>query len=1695
MKNLSILFTVFALTAGTVFGQFSTPIRNGELRTDLQTDGNAIVLTPKCGVDTYLDSDTTINNQAYLYPDKAPVSTQTSGALTIGKYYEITTYLGSDDFTNVGAASNASGVVFKATGDTPTNWAGESVVSDITHTVATTSDVAASASKWKEDDVTPDASTLIPISACHTSIATNVAGTGTLNIAAETITVDGRSAISYTQTGCTNPGQTTYYMADADPCASNKILLQTCSYVDPTGFGCGCCPVNINSMKLTVPSGLPSVPSVEGDVLNLLEVNNEVFQDRASGRCCLNNLDLSLKINAPGSTGGLKPGTCVTIASPGSGYSAGPQTVTIGDLCDGGATMSVCLTVDDACGPCVGGLTCLTVSACETNLGNISINDLLDVTGACGSGGQVYVEQVSQIANPDGNAQLSILSFEPLSNFNTCCGVLGSCFSLNYPSADGTQALPLIEIAASITNCACSGGSNSMKYYTPDAKGMSSLEMLSVCQSPSGCGVGSFNTSLNAVTFSGALAPNSCLTVNNVPFTTVDGDLGILSSCAGASWEQKQGFQFPGTTVSSCNRLNSVAYDGTTYVAVGGRPNNYLVAARSTDGGLNWSSGSICTAQALNRPLCGVAGDGCGTFVAVGERGNVIVSTNSGANFNTSTVCGLGTINMEAVLWDGCQFLISGQRWYISPDGLAPWTQITTPSNPRSFDLAYDGTHYVSVGSGGNIYTTADSRVNALNGGTLCGGTSGYVDATCVPTTASCSGTGLTVDITASCGIVTSVDINANGANYVPAEVITITGGAGDATIEVNLVGGLAPNSNWAQKRNNLPAEVITNNFNGVATSGVGNFAAVGNNGKIITSTDNGHTWTVQDSGVTVNLRKIVYDSTNSKYVVVGDEGTTLTSSSPFTSWTEVNAGTTNDLYGIEFDASATEKLIAVGQFHANTDASRSDQGTRYTVQAAPGYCGVGSMCLDNISDPDLCTGYNPLNPAVGECFVANVGSRQPNDWGTGILVPSGYKSGTTVVNGAIINITADGCGVITSATTTYTGGSGFNYQDNYTFNDSEVPFFDQSSFSFNQNDLDFQSRSRSLVTSCVGVGGCGMCISTCYNVVTSSGVTTSPGISYRIPCCGDVTASYNFVGVGIDVEPGLVFNAGYRGFCCNINEHSVELNVPHPCGSNSLDILYSNSGGIPVSCCCVEVGTILSAPTRNVNTNQLNTYDILKARTAAITTCNCALSVGTEIHAVEVDGSGSQLVFEANSGATDGPVCNAIVVGTGINFFTAPGTSTRRGALWLSDRLIGCCNILARGMYLYAPDSACNADLVFHYRSDLSILNTCDVSTEWVGTEILYPRADGVASSSLLRAISSSNCNTCCNAYNIGTNLYFPQENTNNKALGLEFVSSPVCGGNEGYEGTALFAPQSDGNGTVKVLRTITNDVNTNCFVPPVGTTLYYPLASGNNSVPGLTITAASETCFDGLNAPFDRIGTILSFPNVDGNNSQEGLSFYHSYTTNSCVTIPSGTQLSTPDTTGTAAFEILDHASDIGSLKIYSVTTDQSSILYADRDTRYLEDTDTVGARLHFQDTIDACGVGTALGDINLGSRTANFYLPRSSPLDLVGSCSPPTLIACTPYEIVSVVGCDNFTSSGAANNCTGTVFVYNGTPPTFANVGTVVSPNRQVISSPITGLTSPEGSVTPNYVGEIYVDTTNDDGYMAVGLTSSDWKKITP
>lgn len=83
------------------------------------TEGQPVAIRNSVGVD-WIGGDMRCAQAKYQNPFSETV--QTSGVLAVDSEYTISGYTASDDFTNVGAASNANGVVFTATGTTPTTY-------------------------------------------------------------------------------------------------------------------------------------------------------------------------------------------------------------------------------------------------------------------------------------------------------------------------------------------------------------------------------------------------------------------------------------------------------------------------------------------------------------------------------------------------------------------------------------------------------------------------------------------------------------------------------------------------------------------------------------------------------------------------------------------------------------------------------------------------------------------------------------------------------------------------------------------------------------------------------------------------------------------------------------------------------------------------------------------------------------------------------------------------------------------------------------------------------------------------------------------------------------------------------------------------------------------------------------------------------------------------------------------------------------------------------------------------------------------------------------------------------------------------------------------------------------------------------------------------------------------------------------
>lgn len=113
-------------------------------------------------------------------------------------------------------------------------------------------------------------------------------------------------------------------------------------------------------------------------------------------------------------------------------------------------------------------------------------------------------------------------------------------------------------------------------------------------------------------------------------------------------------------------------------------------------------------------------------------------------------------------------------------------------------------------------------------------------------------------------------------------------------------------------------------------TTGTSNIVVAGDSGTILTSTDSGTTWAPSTSGTTQGLNSVLGSA--SLFVVAGDAGTILTSANGI-SWAAATSGTSQDLFGItEGTVGSQSTYVAVG---ASGTILTSSDGNTWTAQTS----------------------------------------------------------------------------------------------------------------------------------------------------------------------------------------------------------------------------------------------------------------------------------------------------------------------------------------------------------------------------------------------------------------------------------------------------------------------------------------------------------------------------------------------------------------------------------------------------------------------------------------------------------------------------------------------------------------------------------------------------------------------------------------
>jgi hypothetical protein len=173
--------------------------------------------------------------------------------------------------------------------------------------------------------------------------------------------------------------------------------------------------------------------------------------------------------------------------------------------------------------------------------------------------------------------------------------------------------------------------------------------------------------------------------------TTADGyNVGnIITSPDGVNWTSRPTVApaVGGLYVALFDTLDSIAFSGSQYVAVGANGSVYTSLTGSND----WLEQTSGTGNTLG----GVAWSGK-QFVAVGQGGTIISSPDGVTWSDHST----GAQNLYAIVWSGTQFVAVGAGTILtSPDGNA-WTTRNAGTANSLYGVTWSGTQFVAVGTG-----------------------------------------------------------------------------------------------------------------------------------------------------------------------------------------------------------------------------------------------------------------------------------------------------------------------------------------------------------------------------------------------------------------------------------------------------------------------------------------------------------------------------------------------------------------------------------------------------------------------------------------------------------------------------------------------------------------------------------------------------------------------------------------------------------------------------------------------------------------------------------------------------------------------------------------------------------------------------------------------------------------------------------
>ena len=276
--------------------------------------------------------------------------------------------------------------------------------------------------------------------------------------------------------------------------------------------------------------------------------------------------------------------------------------------------------------------------------------------------------------------------------------------------------------------------------------------------------------------FSGATAvatsggTGSGLTVN----TTVDGNGNITAAAVNAGGSD---YLISDTvTITNANAGKALTLNLASIVGGTGYVSGTGIAVTGGDG-----SGMTADITASSGVLTNIVINAGGTGFSVGNTVTIV-------NANATNVKTLGSIATAGTGYSALTAVATSS----SGSGTGATVDLTVGANGAVTAVALN-----AAGSGyaaDEVLTITNANASGVKTfGAISAAGTGYTEGTTtgVATSSSGSGTGLTVDVTANAsGNVTGVTINNDGSGYAASEVITISGGGGDATIPVSEIHG-----------------------------------------------------------------------------------------------------------------------------------------------------------------------------------------------------------------------------------------------------------------------------------------------------------------------------------------------------------------------------------------------------------------------------------------------------------------------------------------------------------------------------------------------------------------------------------------------------------------------------------------------------------------------------------------------------------------------------------------------------------------------------------------------------------------------------------------------------------------------------------------------------------------------------------------